>query len=67
MKHFNILKLFFYGSYTVLAVVTMTLTEMPALIRERATRVCPLRAARWRGENFPLDSVSSSGQWDISR
>ena len=31
--------------------LTTVLTEMPALMRERATRLWPLRAARWRGEN----------------
>ena len=45
----------------------MTLTDIPALMRDRATSVWPFLAARWRGENLPRDRDSSSGQWEMRR
>ena len=50
-----------------LVILTTVLTELPALMRERATRVWPFLAAKWRGENCGRDNWRISGQWEMRR
>ena len=46
---------------------TTVLTEIPALMSDRATTVWPFLAARWRGENSVLVSWRTSGQCEMRR